>query len=78
MIDKNRVIVELLHAEKIFYKGYAYLRIRPGIRDDAVALIRKRDEQIKCKDCRWCDLSHYCHNIGMGTQDDWYCADAER
>lgn len=47
--------------------------------DDALALLKKQPEIVRCKDCKWYDPEiSLCYNCMLPRETLFFCADGER
>ena len=46
-MDRETIIKELKNAPNIAVNGYYFLKIRYGLRDDILALLKEQEEKIK-------------------------------
>ena len=51
---------------------------------DALALLKEQEAVVRCKDCRWAEVSDnehtWCDHVDheFCHKNDWFCADGER
>ena len=86
MTDMEKVIREIEDAlsGNLAKAGHIYGLSLVGLKDkaltDALALLKKQEAVVQCKDCKYYDNFNGCmswHDVNSNN-DNWYCADGER
>ena len=63
------------------YQPYRFGKCKADAITDALALLKKQEAVVRCKDCKYWDSEEHDCNIKIGwfaCGADWFCADGDR